>query len=84
MKVCEECGTRIPATRRFELTISVWLPRGAPLPETFTEWLERATGVSLEDGPAVPTTLERVVEAATVADDVLEKRLAQGDRGGPW
>lgn len=61
--------------RRFELTIGVYLPGDAPLPETFVEWLERATGCDLSDGPATPTTLERVVETRyPLASDVIEKR----------
>lgn len=66
---------RPAAFRRFELTISVYLSVGAPLPETFREWLERATGVDLSDGPATPTSLERVVEPRhPPADDVIAKR----------
>jgi hypothetical protein len=69
--------------RRFELTISVYYPDGEPLPDTFAEWLERATGVSMENAPATPTTLERIVETRyPLARDVIEKRVERRSR--PW
>lgn len=71
----EKRDVTAPKFRRFELTIGVYLPGGAALPEDFREWLERATGCDLSDGPATATTLERVVETRyPLADDVIEKR----------
>lgn len=66
--------------RRFELTIGVYVPRGAPLPETFNDWIERA-GFTAEG--ASPTTLERVVETRyPLSADVIDKRTERKD--GPW
>ena len=68
--------------RLFELTMLVYLPDGAELPVTFRDWLEWATGVSMEDGPATPTRLVRIIEHRyPLADDVIEKRT---DGRGPW
>lgn len=62
--------------RLFHLTISVYVPRGTPLPETFSEWVERA---GFEVGGASPTSLERVVELRfPLAADVIDKRT--GDK----
>lgn len=58
--------------RHFELTIGVYVPVGAPLPQNFEEWVERA-GFAVQG--ATPTTLERVVETRyPLSDDVIEKR----------
>jgi hypothetical protein len=66
--------------RRFELTIGVYVPRDAPIPETFNDWIERA---GFECNIASPTTLERVVETRyPMSADVIEKRGERSD--GPW
>lgn len=62
--------------RRFELTISVWVPRDAPMPETFADWVERAFGVDQATLPASATLLERVVECRhPPADDLVARRV---------
>ncbi len=72
------------AFRRFELTIGVYLPAGAPLPDTFREWIERA-GFECNN-VASPSTLERVIETRyPLSGDVIEKRrnsLYIGSSGG--
>jgi hypothetical protein len=63
--------------RRFELTISVWIPKDAELPETFGDWVYAAFGIRVEH--ASPTQLERVVEARhPPAKDIVERR--EGER----
>lgn len=61
--------------RRFELTISVFLPYEAPLPKTFADWIERAFGIDQNTLGASPTQLERVIETRyPLSEDVAEKR----------
>lgn len=62
--------------RLFDLTISVYLPREAPLPETFNDWLVRAFGrEAVNEMGALTTTLQGVVERRyPLAEDVVERR----------
>lgn len=61
--------------RRFELTISVWVPEYVELPKTFGDWIERAFGIDQSNLPATPTQLERVVETRhPPAEDIVERR----------
>jgi hypothetical protein len=68
--------------RTFELTMRVFVPADGPLPETFRDWLTRATGVDCSEGPATATTLERIVETRyPLAADVIKRRKS---KEGPW
>ena len=70
--------------RLFQLTMNVYLPSHAPLPDTFTDWIGLAFGIDTTELPASPTTLTSVVELRyRLADDVVEKRRERKD-GGPW
>ena len=62
--------------RRFELTISVWIPKDRDLPTTFNDWI---TAAGLRAEGSTPTTLERVVETRhPPAKDIVERRHETG------
>lgn len=78
---------RETAFRRFELTVSVWYPKHAELPETFRDWVDVAFGTDGMDLPASGTRLERVVETRhPPAEDVVAKRRKSYETrsGGLW
>lgn len=66
-----ENGNRESPFRLFHLTIGVYVPRNAELPETFNDWITRA---NLCEG-ASATYLHSVTEINyPLAGDVVERR----------
>jgi hypothetical protein len=70
------------AFRIFQLTMDVYLPSHAPLPETFADWIELAFGIDPATLGASPTTLQRVAEIRyPISRDVVKRRTR---KDGPW